>query len=279
MKTWIVSYADELYRPSLERLMESASHVGIDERRAWERDALTHTWFYAAHKGVLDERRGGGYWLWKPFIIHETLREMAEDDLLVYSDAGIAIVSNLSPLFDLCTTKIDIVLFAGHYDDVGTPGPNLCGKWTKRDAFICLECDEPRFHQARMVDASFIVLKKGPRAVSFVREWMLYCCQRHLLTDDPNVCGHPNLPEFVQHRHDQSLLSLLAARERLELFRHPSQHGNHLKLEPYRVAGEWLRDAYGSKGLYENSLYGTLLLHHRGNLRAKQQWPATACHD
>ena len=34
------------------------------------------------------ERGGGGYWLWKPYIILETLSRIEENDILVYVDAG-----------------------------------------------------------------------------------------------------------------------------------------------------------------------------------------------
>jgi uncharacterized protein YndB with AHSA1/START domain len=191
---------------------------------------------------------------------------MGQDDLLIYSDAGIEIIRDLSPLIEHCRARAEIMLFAGHYDDVGAPGPNLCGKWTKRDAFVVMDCDERRYHQGQMLDASFIVLRKTARSVAFLREWLLYCCQPPLLTDDPSVCGLPELPDFIEHRHDQSLLSLLAIREGLDVFRHPSQFGNHLKDEPYREEGEWIRAAYGAHGIYRNSPYHTLLRHHRGDL-------------
>src|SRR5262249_22978056 len=143
------------------------------------------------------------------------------------------------------------------------PGPNICSKWTKRDCFVFMDCDESRHHRGQMVDASFMLLVKTERSIAFIREWFLYCSQRHLLTDQPNICGSPNLPDFVEHRHDQSILSLMANRDGIELFRHPSQHGNHLKEERYREPGEWTRYPYGSRGIYYNSPYKTLLYHHR----------------
>jgi uncharacterized protein YndB with AHSA1/START domain len=266
MRTWIVSYGDAAFATSRQRLMDSAARYGIDERRAWDREALERTILYQTHRATLDELRGGGYWLWKPFIIMETLKELAFGDLLVYADAGIEIIGEPAPLFQLCAEERDIVLFAGHYDDAGAPGPNVCAKWTKRDAFVCMDCDTPRYHQARMIDASFLIIKKTTRSIALVREWLLCCCQPHMLTDAPNICGLANLPEFVGHRHDQSLLSILAEREGIELFRHPSQHGNHAKAEPYREPGEWTRAPYGAHGVYGNSPYPTLLGHHRGHL-------------
>jgi uncharacterized protein YndB with AHSA1/START domain len=266
MASWLVAYGDANYRLSVQRLVASAARHGVECCRPWDREALERTTFYALHHGLLDAPRGSGYWLWKPFIVLDTLRQMAAGDLLIYADAGMDIVADLAPLFDICRTRADILLFAGHYDDVGAPGPNICSKWTKRDCFVGLDCDASRYGDARMVDASLLVVRKTPRTVAFVREWLLWCCQRPLLSDDANVCGLPDGPGFVAHRHDQSILSLLAVREDLELFRHPSQYGNHLKLAPWRVEGEWIQRPYDAQPPYHNSPYGTLVHHHRGEL-------------
>lgn len=266
MRTWIVSYANASFQASQKRLLESALKYGIDEPRPWDNKSLEQTPFYKMFQTILDKPRGSGYWLWKPFIIKETLKEMDDGDVVIYSDAGIEIVGDLSPLIELCRHKNGILLFAGHYDDVGAPGPNICSKWTKRDCFIFMDCDEPRYYQSQMLDASFLVLAKTERSIAFIREWLVYCCQSQILIDQPNLSGLLDLPDFVEHRHDQSILSLMAHRDGLELFRHPSQYGNHLKDEPYRDAGEWARHDYGTKGIYYNSPYHTLLHHHRGEI-------------
>lgn len=256
--------------------MESAIRYAINELRPWGRDALERTVLYKLYHSTLDLPRGGGYWLWKPFIIKEALKEVNIGDIVIYADAGIEIIGDLSPLLNLALQK-GILLFAGHYDDIGSPGPNICSKWTKRDCFVFMDSDEPRYYQSQMLDASFLVLVKTEKSVAFIREWFLYCSQPQLLTDQPNVCGCPNLSDFIEHRHDQSILSLLAARDGIELFRHPSKYGNHLKMEPYRQSGEWTRYLYGSRGIYYNSPYETLLNHHRGHL-GKQNLPPVSIH-
>ena len=44
------------------------------------------------------------------------------------------------------------------------------------------------------------------------------------LTDMPNIHGLPNLPDFVEHRHDQSVLTILAKQQGVAIFRDPSQY-------------------------------------------------------
>jgi len=259
-----VCYTTDRFLVSQRRLVESARVCGIERVSAWDRSALEQTPFYATHRAVLDRSRGAGYWLWKPFIIHQALEHAAPDEIAVYADAGIEIVGGLAPLVSVCRRQGGVLLFAGHYDDVGSPGPNVCGKWTKRDCFVLTNCDEPRYYECRMLDASFIVLAKTERALTLVAEWLRWCTDPRLLTDEPNVCGRENLPAFIDRRHDQSILSLLAARDAIELFRHPSQHGNHLKMMDWQESGEWRRAPYDPTRVYRNSPYGTLLNHHRG---------------
>ena len=40
--------------------------MGITESVAWDRPKLERTDFYRQHREVLDRRKGGGLWLWKP---------------------------------------------------------------------------------------------------------------------------------------------------------------------------------------------------------------------
>jgi hypothetical protein len=157
---------------------------------------------------------------------------------------------------------VEIMLFAGHYPNFRGRAHN-CGNWTKRDAFVLMNCDNPCFHTAPMADASILLLSKTKRALQFVDEWLYYCCIPEILTDQSNACGLENLETFADHRHDQSVLSLLAARHSIELFRGPSQFGNHAKSVTLRRAGELLVSAYGSEPPYENSTYETLIDHHR----------------
>jgi len=258
----LVSYATKSFRNSQKTLAHSAVDFDLDVIWSYTREQLVTTDFYKQHRKILDAQRGAGYWLWKPFWLNATIDVLDEDDLLVYSDAGIRIICNLTPLFDLCIQKGGILLFHAHYDDIGVPGPCINRRWTKRDCFRIMDCDTPEYWDARHIDASFQVYQKNPETRRFLGEYLSWCLDVRVLTDCPNSPGVDNLPEFVQHREDQSVLSLLAIKHGVEIFRHPSQYGNHLKLPLYRIPGETLAKPYSSKP-YKNSPYHTLLNHHR----------------
>ena len=271
MKRVLVTYASRRFRRSQEQLIASARCFGL-EVRPWDHAMLASTDFYRENRSILDRSRGNGYWAWKPFIIQEELRQLAEDDILIYCDAGVEIVADLAPLVELALDNRDLLLFAGDVDLTGSGLGDACGAWTKRDCFELMDADEPRYHHAHMLDASFLVLRNRGVAPELVREWQEYCSRAEVVTDQPNTCALPNLPGFIDHRHDQSVLSLLAVRHGVEGFRSPSQLGNHMKLEQYRVPGEWLKQPYGSRGVFGNSPYPTLLDHHRRKARLPLVW-------
>jgi hypothetical protein len=258
----LVSFATPDFQPSFAELAASARRFGVDEVHEWGPERLRRTDFYRAHHAVLDRPRGAGYWLWKPYILKCLLDQARDGEVVLYADAAITVLRPLAPLAELCRERGGILVFRGHYD--GLAGrPNVCRVWTKRDAFVLTGTDEPAFHDAPMLDAAFLALARTQRARRFVDEWLRWCTLPAVLTDDPNSCGRANLPGFVEHRHDQSILSLLAARHGLEVFRAPSQFGNHCKAPALREAGEWLRQPYDDARACLNSPYPTLLFHHR----------------
>jgi len=204
-----------------------------------------------------------GYWLWKPLIIAEQLKLLAEGDVLIYIDAGAEIIADLEPLIELCATSEPVLLFGNATDT------NVA--WTKRDSFVLMDCDTEEYWQGPHCDASVSLFRKCERATHFVTEWLRYGSNANILTDLPTSMGLPDLPGYRDHRYDQSILSLLAQKFKINLYRVPSQFGNHYKMYDFRVPGEfncvnqWNQQpvAYYSVLPYYNSFYGQLLNHHR----------------
>ncbi len=260
--TRLVTFGTPDFDLSVAELTRTPLANGVDSVDVWDIGRFRSTSFYQRHRAILDQPRGSGYWLWKPFIIADSLDNAAEGDVVVYADAGVSILRSLEPLFEQCVAGGGPLLFAGHYDGIGGR-PYTCAAWTKRDCFVLTGCDSAEYHRARMVDAAFLCCMKSTRTMQLIHEWQTHCCDARVITDQPNECGLQNLPEFIDHRHDQSVLSLLAAKHNVELFRGPSQFGNHCKHEAYREPGEWLRRPYESSGLYHTSRYPTLTFHHR----------------
>ena len=234
---WLASYATSKFYLSAFRLCRSARGRGVDHFRLWTPRDLPAD-FRRGRESVLRQKKGAGYWLWKPFIVLETMREAEEGDMVIYCDAGVEIVGDLSPLLEIASRN-GIVLFSNR--------PHLQKEWTKRDAFVLLDADAPRYWDAGQLMGGFMILQNNARARDFVNKWLAAMSDERVLTDAPNRAGEPNFSEFREHRHDQSVLGILATRENIEIFRDPSQWG----------------DSYSMP----NSPYGTLLFVNRKKAR------------
>ncbi|PIS22343.1 hypothetical protein COT50_02480 [candidate division WWE3 bacterium CG08_land_8_20_14_0_20_41_10] len=237
MKSVLVSYADEVYLDAQRKLHQTAYIYGVPLSIPYTRNELIRTSFYLHNKTILDVKKGGGLWLWKPYIIAETLRGMDYGDIALYVDAGMYITGHLSPLISL-TKNTDILLFNINHTNKF---------WTKRDCFVYMDCDSKLYWET-MQSAGFLqIYVKSPLSVSFVDEWLKFCQNRDILTDLSNTCGLDNFKGFVDHRHDQSVLSNLRVKYNLPQYPDPTQYGGFLP-----------------RHLYNSEVhYSTLFYHHR----------------
>jgi hypothetical protein len=271
MAVVLTNLSNRLFEESRLRLNASARKFGIETIRSCDFEDLHATEFYRDNKSVLDLPRGMGYWLWKPYIIREALNAAVDGDIIVYADSGLEMIAPLDPLFDICRNGNPILLF-GNGDF-----PN--STWTKRDCFILTDCDTEEYWKAPQCDASICLFRREEASLQFVETWLRYCCDPRIITDRPNTCGRRDLPDFVEHRHDQSILSLMAAKNRISLFRIPTQFGNHYKTWPFRIAGEINcvnqarreQVSYYATIPYYNSPYFQLLDHHRTTASAVEK--------
>ena len=178
--------------------------------------------FRIRNRAVLRSWTGAGYWLWKPYFIKRALSLLNEGEFLFYCDSGSHFIAHIDPLIELVLrTGQQLLPFELQL---------LERSYTKRDAFILMECDLPRFFDTRQRLASFILLRKSPFAVAFVDEFLELAQDPRLITNSKNRLG-PDYPDFVAHRHDQSIFSLLTKRHGLIAYRDPSQWGNDCRKE------------------------------------------------
>ncbi|MCI0360322.1 MAG: hypothetical protein L0211_17745 [Planctomycetaceae bacterium] len=233
----LLNYANERFAELQRRNCETGLAVAGFDRVLAYGPADIDAQFAAKNCGILSQKRGNGYWLWKPYFIVRTLESLAAGDWLFYCDSGAHFVASIDPL-------IEVGLRDGQ--DVIPFELSLCEQhWTKRDAFVCMDCDRPEFRESRQRLASFHLWRCSPAALQLARQWLELAQDERLLTDLPNQCGLPNHDGFQDHRHDQSIFSLLTKKHGLRGYRNPSQNGNYARQR------------------YPQSTYGQLIQHTR----------------
>lgn len=213
MNVTLLSYATPEYSRAQNLLHRSARWFGIKKHIKRSDSNLKSTDFYRQWRPILDQPRGAGYWLWKPYFILETLKSLPENEVLMYCDAGMFFRKDVQPLLNL-TQESDCVFF---YNDI------RCSHYVKRDVFLALNCDSQEYYDAPMIHANLQLYRKTPSAIQFLEEVMHFCTFDELITDSPNKSGQPNLDGFIENRHDQAIFSLLAHKHRKTVYVDPSQ--------------------------------------------------------
>ena len=251
VKVYLISYADGKFKKQQDRLNDSAKKFGINYFISYNREYLKSLNFYKKYKHILDQSKGSGYWLWKPFFIYKTLSTIAEGDYLIYADAGAVFVNSPLPLLKRAKGE-DIVLFSNGEEN---------RKWNKRDCMIRMGCNDYKAAFAHQVTAGFQIYKNTKKSREFVKEWLRYCCKPGLIEDSLNKEKEDKM--FKEHRHDQAILTNVAIKHNIYLYRDPSQGGNHLKPKEFRVRGEWLKPPYVYIDKTERFKYPTIINHLR----------------
>jgi hypothetical protein len=168
---------------------------------------LKETVFYFENKELLDQPRGAGYWLWKPYIILEVLNHLSENDILFYIDSGDTFISGTKNKIDELMKDRDIVISTSFFTQKD---------YTKRDCFHFMNCDEEKYWNAHQAEAGILVFKNNLKTKGFVYEWLNYCKDPRIISDAPNVSGKPNFESFIDHRHDQSILTNLCIKHNIQ---------------------------------------------------------------
>ena len=209
----LINYADNGFFLAQQRNASSGVAAGnFDDVWVRNRSSLDAA-FVDKNKAILAQPRGAGYWLWKPYIIARALRELRDDDYLFYCDSGCLFINPIDEVIDIYQRELDdmgIVVFkTTMWVETGPPWQDAPEyMWTKRDVFAALDADLAATTHSAQSNGATILLRKRDFAIRFVDDWLAYCTDPHLLTDTPS--RRPNYAGYNEHRHDQSLLSVLS---------------------------------------------------------------------
>ena len=217
MTNVFASFATRDFFDRRDVLCESASAVGFDRILKFSPDDYIGTDFAEKNKEILSLPRGAGYWIWKPWIIREALRSMRPGDVLVYSDAG------RTNYYRFNRFPSNIIGRAKNSRNGFILGPAIyqhgpLSRWTKRDCLKIIDMDRSDIISRPIIQATWSVWTPTKNAIEFLDEWLYYCEDSRCLTDAGNSLGFKNYPNFIDHRHDQSILTLLAYKNEAEYF-------------------------------------------------------------
>lgn len=213
-----INYADKGFRKAQKLNTRTAFKYGADRVIEYSPEDIDET-FRRKNAEILAAKKGGGYYLWKPYFLNKAYRELQEGDYLIYTDSGAVYVNEIRFLIECMEREgVDLMTFCLETD-------KLERRYTKRDALLLMGCDSPQYTDTPQSIGGYVLLKKSPFVENFLREDLEYAQDRRIITEEKNTQGMPDYDDFVVHRHDQSVWSLMVKKNHLKRFRDPSQFG------------------------------------------------------
>lgn len=202
MKIHLISFGDKKYDKRIEDFKAVALGSSFfDKITVFRYNDLDFQFVNQFYK-VLQFTRGGGF-IWKPYFIKKELQEMNHGDVLFYCDAGCHINKLGKERFDqylelLTQSETGILVFQMRHKEY---------EYTKKEVFDYFDTDADVIDSGQLV-ATVVLLKKCEHSVKMVDLWYDTVKKNsELFTDNMNNAFQH--PEFVAHRHDQSIWSVL----------------------------------------------------------------------
>jgi hypothetical protein len=206
----LITYGDSKYTESKERLHNQAESLGwFDTVTSYSPNDLDDD-FKKRFKNVLELPRGGGYWIWKPYIINKHLEKIDDGDILIYLDAGCYINPSGYERFKeyiemLKNSEEGCISFQMTH--------HIEKKWTIEEIFEYLNIhhDSKDIIESGQIIATVRMFKKNRNSINIVSAWLNILYQNPLLFTDHYNKSIKNIQNnlFLDNRHDQSVLSVI----------------------------------------------------------------------
>lgn len=209
MKYHFITFATNSYINYAQNLCKSAIDIGkFDTARIFTYNDIDKE-FFEKNKQILLLKRGAGYWLWKSYIINKKLDTVDDGDVVCYCDSKYLIKSDVRDIEKEYILDKNIGITQNKPDQTVFYAEKL---YSKEDAFNLMGIKNEyklKFKESPQAWAGFIIIKKANLSSTFIKRWLFYSQNPLIITDSRSITGRED-PSFIENRHDQTVLSLLA---------------------------------------------------------------------
>lgn len=205
---YLCSFADSRMSPTLERVRKQAEASSFFEKAfLYDEHSLGGSFWEKFGGRLVKGSRGFGYWVWKPYVVLETLRKIPDGAVLLYMDAGCWINPKGYKTLEFFVNKTlespsGLLVYEIQSQDC------LEKYWTKGDLLDFFGVrDVKEIVDSEQICATAFLIRKDAANIEFVEKWLAVFDRFDLVDDTPSVSC--NLDGFVENRHDQSVFSLM----------------------------------------------------------------------
>ena len=226
MRVKLVTFSDGSFalRAAGKRLVREADATGwfSEPSEHWTAKTLSEKVpeFFSQHQNFISNHpKGFGLWIWKPALLKYLIGNLDDDEMVLLLDAGCQLNSNQNSLarFEqyagVCKSSDMLVM---QLADGSFGFEKLTdAAWTKLSVLNYLDPDS-RFRNSNQIQSGIILARKTERTQRIAKKWLDTCVSsNYSFLVDPQE-GDPQLNGFIQHRWEQSILSLIVKSEGID---------------------------------------------------------------
>ena len=204
MSTHFITYGDQNYTITKRQLCEQAVESKWFETVTNSGPEHLPENFKQQFQNILCKSRIAGYGIWRPLIIKNKLKEIADKDVLIYCDGGMTINTKgkkrLEEYMNMLTEEKPFICF-----QMGLPEKH----YTTKEVFEYFNTStSSSIANSGQITSCLIIVKKINKAMSLINKW-LNCVYNNpvMFTDFFNDKNQEKC--FKDHRHEQSVYSVL----------------------------------------------------------------------
>lgn len=218
MKINLLSFGggEDSFRLAARQLQCQAVNSGLFNNIFVQTDRLFHfdiRFPKNVKKFVKKNEKGFGLWIWKPYLINKYLDKIEKDEILIYLDAGCRLnfsTKNARSRFhEYVMLAYEHTSIAGQLKDGEWGQKDLSeSAWTKSKVIESLELSRDKV-TSNQIQAGWQLYRKTDKNVEFVKLWLDLCTKNDFELIRDALPDEKNYPNFIEHRHDQSIFSCL----------------------------------------------------------------------
>ncbi len=222
---YLCSFASPDLNRSKKRFLDQSNELNIyKDKKVFSFNDLSEKKKFQIKNFIKEnKKRLYGYACWKPEIILNYLNKIPDGSILQYSDIGCHFnksgLKRLKEYLEI-TNKNNILVFQYRKPNIKMD-LNLKyqiyyeQEYTKSDLFSFLKI--PTYSSIRnseQIWSGTMFLKKNLETISLLEKWLEISHVNNLIDDSPSI--QKNHCRFVEHRHDQSIFSILCKIRNIE---------------------------------------------------------------
>jgi len=231
-KITMVTFGNKRFTNAKKKIKKEAEDINIFDKIVIEEENIIQESPFSKIIKNLPNGRGYYWYMWKPYIIYKQLLEINKNEFLFYCDSGMTILNNkgtkskFKMLFELVSDNekcpSSIVSFI-------TTGPTLQRyeyMYNMKQLFSHFNVlDNKEITHTQQIQAGIVIIKKTEKSLDIIKKWLDTAINfPELFIGDyrfaKNLEKVKQFDGFRDHRHDQSVWSVLCKIHNVTIVKH-----------------------------------------------------------